>query len=155
MTQLSEQCAAEIITVVPLVTRVLRAEMRHHSQPHLSLSQLRVLHFLNRKPQSSLSEVADYLDVTRPTMSVMVERLVQRGLVHRMDDINERRRIRLTLTATGIAELGAVYNATLANLASRLEALSVEQSRQVMAGLSILEALFAESEVALHPSINA
>lgn len=140
----STQCAADIITVVPLMARVLRAEMRHHSQPHLSLSQLRVLHFLKRKPQSSLSEVADYLDVTRPTMSVMVDRLVQRDFVHRIDDANERRRIRLTLTPTGITELDSVYNATLANLASRLETLSAEQCQQVMAGLSILGELFTD-----------
>lgn len=70
------------MTVIPVVTRFLRAELRTHGQPHFSLSQLRVLYFLNRQPQASLSEVADYLDVTRPTMSAMVERLVQRNLVN-------------------------------------------------------------------------
>jgi DNA-binding MarR family transcriptional regulator len=148
VTQFSAQCAAKIIAVVPLITRVLRAEMRHHGQPRLSLSQLRVLHFLKRKPQSSLSDLADYLDVTRPTMSVMVERLVQRGFVHRIDNENERRRVVLTLTSAGISELEAVYNATLANIADRLEALSGEQCQQVMAGLSILEGLFADVEAA-------
>lgn len=64
------------MTVVPAITRFLRAELRRHGHPQFSLSQLRVLYFLNRRPQASLSEVADYLDVTRPTMSAMIERLV-------------------------------------------------------------------------------
>ncbi|GAB4381420.1 MAG: hypothetical protein Kow00121_39900 [Elainellaceae cyanobacterium] len=133
------------MTVVPAMTRFLRSEIRHHGQPHLSLSQLRVLYFLDRKRQSSLSEVADYLDVTLPTMSAMIERLVQRGLVQRIADPHERRRLVLTLTEAGSAEMERVYGATLAGVASRLEGLSDEQLNQVMAGLLILENLFADS----------
>lgn len=140
------QCAANIMTVVPVVTRFLRAELRSQGQPHLSLSQLRVLRFLQRQPQSSLSEVADYLDVTRPTMSAMVERLVQRGLVQRLVDPQERRRIALTLTATGLSLLDEVYGATLATVAHRLERLSEEQLAHVTAGLLILANLLSDAE---------
>ncbi|MBD2234514.1 MarR family winged helix-turn-helix transcriptional regulator [Phormidium tenue] len=132
------------MTTVPAVTRFLRAGIRRHGKPHLSLSQLRVLYFLRRRSQSSLSEVADYLDVTRPTMSVMVERLVQRGLVNRISDPVERRRIILTLTPAGAAEMERVYDATLQTVADRLEGLSEEQLQQVRAGLVILSALFDE-----------
>lgn len=132
------------MTVIPVVTRFLRAELRNHGQPHFSLSQLRVLYFLNRQPQASLSEVADYLDVARSTMSAMIERLVQRNLVHRQDDPHERRRIALSLTPHGTAELERVYEATLASVAQRLQGLSDEQTAQVMKGLAILEAVFAE-----------
>ncbi|MGB3517922.1 MAG: MarR family transcriptional regulator [Elainellaceae cyanobacterium] len=144
-TMTPDQCAVDVLTVIPLVTRWLRAEMRHQGQPHLSLSQLRVLHFLHRRPQSSLSELADYLDVTRPTMSVMVDRLVQRGWVHRQDDVQERRRIALTLTEAGTAQLEQVYGATLTQISQRLQSLSAEQCQQVMAGLSVLSSVFAEA----------
>ena len=139
------QSAASLMTVIPAVTRFLRAELRQHGQPNFSLSQLRVLYFLNRKPQSSLSEVADYLDVTRPTMSAMIERLVQRGFVQRVDDPQERRRVILTLTHNGTAELEKVYGATLASVAGHLEGLSEEQLHQLMAGLSVLERLFSDA----------
>lgn len=141
----SHACAANIMTVVPAVTRFLRAELRRHGHPQFSLSQLRVLYFLNRRPQASLSEVADYLDVTRPTMSAMIERLVQRGIVARVDDPQERRRVALTLTAAGTAELDQVYGAAIASVAQRLAGLSDDQIAQVMAGLAILEGVFAES----------
>ncbi|MGF1519386.1 MAG: MarR family winged helix-turn-helix transcriptional regulator [Nodosilinea sp.] len=138
------QCATDLMTVVPAVTRFLRAGIRGHGKPHLSLSQLRVLYFLRRRSQSSLSEVADYLDVTRPTMSAMVERLVQRGLVDRISDPKERRRIIITLTAVGTAEMERVYDATLATVADRLAGLSAAQLQQVQAGLAILGDLFDE-----------
>ncbi|MEA5448701.1 MarR family transcriptional regulator [Leptolyngbya sp. CCNP1308] len=143
----STQCAADIMTAVPAVTRFLRAGIRRHGKPHLSLSQLRVLYFLRRRSQSSLSEVADYLDVTRPTMSAMVERLVQRGLVNRISDPVERRRIILTLTAEGTVEMERVYDATLQTVADRLEGLSEAQLQQVKAGLAVLTNIFEEPAV--------
>ncbi|PSN12339.1 MarR family transcriptional regulator [filamentous cyanobacterium CCT1] len=133
-----------MMTTVPAVTRFLRAGIRRHGKPHLSLSQLRVLYFLRRRSQSSLSEVADYLDVTRPTMSAMVERLVQRGLIDRAGDPIERRRIILTLTPAGEAEMTRVYDATLQTVADRLAGLSEAQLQQVMAGLAVLSELFDE-----------
>ncbi|MBD2108774.1 MarR family transcriptional regulator [Nodosilinea sp. FACHB-13] len=142
----SAQCAANIMTAVPAVTRFLRAGIRRHGKPQLSLSQLRVLYFLRRRSQASLSEVADYLDVTRPTMSAMVERLVQRGLVNRVSDPVERRRIILTLTAEGAAEMERVYDATLQTVAHRLKSLSESQLQQVRAGLEILSSIFEEPE---------
>ncbi|WP_347404917.1 MarR family transcriptional regulator [Nodosilinea sp. LEGE 06152] len=138
------QCAADLMTTVPAVTRFLRAGIRRHGKPHLSLSQLRVLYFLRRRSRSSLSEIADYLDVTRPTMSAMVERLVQRGLVNRISDPVERRRIILTLTAEGAAQMERVYDTTLQTVADRLAALSETQLQQVQAGLAILADLFDE-----------
>lgn len=140
----STQCATDLMTVVPAVTRFLRADIRRHGKPQLSLSQLRVLYFLRRRSQSSLSEVADYLDVTRPTMSAMVERLVQRGLVNRISDPAERRRIILTLTTEGAAEMERVYDATLQTVADRLANLPAADLQQVQAGLAILGDLFDE-----------
>lgn len=138
------QCAADVMTTVPAVTRFLRSGIRRHGKPHLSLSQLRVLYFLRRRSRSSLSEVADYLDVTRPTMSAMVERLVQRGLIDRTADPTERRRIILTLTPEGTAEMERVYDATLHTVAEHLAGLSEAQLQQVQAGLAILGDLFDE-----------
>jgi DNA-binding MarR family transcriptional regulator len=78
-------------------------------------------------------------------MSVMVDRLVQRGWVHRQDDVQERRRIALTLTEAGTAQLEQVYGATLTQISQRLQSLSAEQCQQVMAGLSVLSSVFAEA----------
>lgn len=43
-------------------------------------------------PEASLSALAENLGVSRPTASVLVDRLVQRGLVARGTDPAERRR---------------------------------------------------------------
>jgi len=138
------QCAATVMDVVPAAIRYLRSEMRQQSQSLLTLTQLRVLHFLQRYPRASLSEVADYLDVTRSTMSATIERLVQRGLVDRAEDPQERRRVILTLTATGVQQLQQVSDATHTKVADALAHLSEPQLRQIIQGLALLGDVFQD-----------
>lgn len=132
------QCAETVMDVIPAVIRYLRTEMRQQSQSLLTLTQLRVLGFLRRHPQASLSDVADYLDVTRSTMSTMIDRLVQRGLVDRAEDPQERRRVTLTLTPLGQEHLQHVSEATCTKVADALAHLSKPQLRQIMQSLALL-----------------
>ncbi|HEY9651581.1 MAG TPA: MarR family transcriptional regulator [Coleofasciculaceae cyanobacterium] len=140
----SEQCAIKVMEVVPKVMRFMRAEARQQQQPFLSLSQLRVLGFLERCPEASLSEVADYFDVSRSSMSAMIERLVQRRLVNRIEDPKERRRVNLTLTTTGTEYLHQVYEVIRSQLADALANLSDAQLRQVMEGIALLGEAFKD-----------
>lgn len=132
------QCAVTVMDIVPAVIRYLRAEMRQQSQSVLTLTQLRVLGFLRRHPQASLSDVADYLDVTRSTMSTMIDRLVQRGLVDRTEDPQERRRVIISLTPIGQEHFQHVSDATSTKVADALTRLSPSQLRQIMQGLTLL-----------------
>ncbi len=144
-TQLTpEQCAAQVMEVVPKVIRFMRAETRRQQEPFLSLSQLRVLAFLERCPKASLSEVADYLDVSRSSMSAMIERLVQRGLVDRMEDPQERRRVILTVTTTGVDYLHQVSETTCSQVAGVLASLSEVQLLQVLQGMALLGEVFKD-----------
>lgn len=140
----SEQCATKVMEVVPKVMRFMRAEARQQQQPFLSLSQLRVLGFLERCPEASLSEVADYFDVSRSSMSAMIERLVQRNLVNRIEDPKERRRVNLTLTTTGTEYLHQVYEVIRSQLADVLANLSDAQLHQVMEGIALLGEAFKD-----------
>ncbi len=51
----------------------------------------------------SPSELADRLLVTRGGMTKRIDRLVQRGLVRRQRDLDDRRAVAVSLTADGIA----------------------------------------------------
>lgn len=142
-----EECAATLMEMLPQVVRQLRAEMRRQAAPFLSLSQLRALIYLQRCPQGSLSQVADYLDVSLPTMSAMMQRLVERGWVERTEDPQQRRRLKLSLTAAGEAQLQQTLTATQAYLATRLARLLPSQRSQIQAGITLLaESLSEEAE---------
>ena len=70
----------------------------------LSLSQYRLLAFLSQGDWAA-SAVADWLDVTRPSVTGLVDGLVKRGLVERRPSTDDRRRVDHVLTPAGRAAL--------------------------------------------------
>lgn len=139
-----EACAREIMDTVPRVMQLIRAEMRRHRPGQLSVPQFRALLFLDRHPEASLSALAEHLGVSRPTASVLVERLVQRGLVARETDPAERRRAMLRLTPAGQRQLAEARQHTLARLAERLAGLGDAELACLLEGLRLLQRLLGE-----------
>lgn len=119
--------------------RLLREEMRRQAGAGLSVPQLRALAFLGRTPGASLTALAGFLGVAGPTASVMVSRLVERGLVRRGGDPEERRCVRLTLTARGATLLERSRAHARARLARRLEGLAGPELEAVSSGLALLD----------------
>jgi len=137
-----DQCAREVLETVPLVMRTVRAEMRCHRTADLSVPQFRTLNFLNRQAGASLSQVAEHIGLTLPSISLLVDGLVERKLILRNTSAADRRRITLTLTARGHSLLDAAHGATQAALAERLAALSAKDQMIVAQAMQALHPLF-------------
>jgi MarR family transcriptional regulator, lower aerobic nicotinate degradation pathway regulator len=98
-----------LVQVSFAVTAVLS---RVAAEQGLSLTQLRVLGILrDRKP--TMAELADYLGLERSTVSGLIDRAVQRGLVEKSTDPADGRSVRVSLTAQArrlaggiVAEIG-------------------------------------------------
>ena len=123
---------------VPPVMRLLRYEMRREAGGALSVAQFRVLAFLGRNHDASLSAVAGFIGVADATASAMVERLVRRGLVVREGDPEERRRVRLRLTGEGSALLEHAGARTRRRVARRLSSLRPAELAALARGLGLL-----------------
>jgi DNA-binding MarR family transcriptional regulator len=67
----------------------------------LTLSQLRILFHLYYHDGKIMSEIAAFLQVSDPTATGIVDRLVQRGLVERVADPADRRRVQVELSSVG------------------------------------------------------
>lgn len=143
MTVSPDDCAHEVLDVVPLVMRTIRTEMRSHRAADLSVPQFRVLVFLARADGASLSDVAAHLGLTPPTTSVMVDGLVSRGLVAREAHPEDRRRITLRLTPTGQAAMASAQQSTRACLAERLVALPEAERLVIVQAMDTLRQVFA------------
>lgn len=135
-------CAHAIVEVAPAIVQAIRMETRAEGRHDLTVPQFRTLVFLGREPGSSLSAAADYIGLTLPTMSVLVEALVQRNLISRVPDLRDRRRVLLSLTEEGRTLLERVLQATEGSIAGLFTGLSLEEREAVMRGLSILRPLF-------------
>ena len=75
-----------------------RAGMKEHG---LGASQVFVLHELRRDAPLSINELADRTLTDQSTVSVVVSKLIDKGLVMREHAEDDARRLQLTLTAKG------------------------------------------------------
>ena len=137
------ECAHEILDGVPMIFRVIREQLRKHGAREMSLPQYRTLAFVYRNEGASLSEVCDFIGLTLPTMSTLVDGLVVRGLVNRRTDPEDRRRMTLTLTQAGRARLQSARAATISYLEERLRPLSASDRTTITLSMRILTELFA------------
>lgn len=141
---LVDQCAQAVMDTVPPVMRVIRAEVRRQGAPHFSIPQLRTLAFLHRRPGACLFHLAEYLGVSRPTASTLVERLVQRGMVARATNPEERRRVALTLTPAGARHFRQARQSAQTWMAAVLAKQSVTTLRRITEGMSLLDKTLRE-----------
>ena len=139
------ECAHEILDGVPMVFRVIRAELRKYGAKEMSVPQYRTLAFVYRNEGASLSEVCDHIGLTIPTISVLVDGLVARGLVNRRTDPEDRRRMTLTLTQVGRARLQSAHAATMAYLEERVRQLSASDRATITQAMQMLRELFTGS----------
>jgi len=70
--------------------------------PDLTMQQVRVLGQIVKKPGISGHELGELMQISAPTASGLIDRLVEKGLVTRFDDPDDRRVRRLRPTSDGI-----------------------------------------------------
>jgi DNA-binding MarR family transcriptional regulator len=88
------------------VVRALRLNTRSiEGKLGISLAQLFVLQQLADKPADSLNELAERTATHQSSVSVVVRRLVEHGLVTRVASTADRRRVQIALTPAGHATL--------------------------------------------------
>ncbi len=144
MGAIADEAAGRVLDVVPIVMSVIRGHMRQFRDCDLSIPQFRTLAYLNREPGASLSGVADYIGLTLPAMSRLIDGLVERKLILRQIPAGDRRKITLNLTARGRTTLESTLEKTQEHLAEHLEGLSAEDYRVVIRAMDVLRPLFAE-----------
>lgn len=145
-----ENAARLILRAVPLVMRTMRAEMRTCRTIPLSVLQFRALYYVKRHSQASLSDVAAHVGVTLPSMSRLVDGLVDRKLLTRRGSAGDRRRLTLRLTGSGQTLVRTAHKFTEASIASRVSALDRGDLATVVRSMELLYPLFSGAETRGH-----
>ncbi len=148
----AETCARAILDTVPAIMQAIRVEMRLERMHDLSVPQFRTLAYIGRHPGCSLSDVAEFIGLTLPSMSVLINGLVNEGLVQREHSLIDRRRVMLNLTEAGAAVHRRARDGTMTWLRERLALLSAEECRAVVQAMELLTPLFAAERGAAHES---
>jgi DNA-binding MarR family transcriptional regulator len=146
MTPTSQECAREVLDVIPLVMRSLRAEFRSHRGKEISIPQYRALMYLRRSPGASLANVAEYLGITSPSTSKLVNDLVERDLIDRQTSPVDRRKITLILTPKGLDLAQTSLRQTQAAYVERFATLPGETLALITQAMRELRTIFSSAE---------
>jgi DNA-binding MarR family transcriptional regulator len=138
-------CGREVLDVVPLAMRAIRAELRKHGAKEVSVPQFRTLAYLNQHEGTSLSDVAEHIGLTLPSMSALVDSIVMKGLVIRQTHPEDRRRMTLTLTERGRATLRVAHEAAASYLEEKIGQLSATERATVIEAMQVLKRIFRKA----------
>jgi DNA-binding MarR family transcriptional regulator len=81
--------------------RVYRKEPEYGALFHLTITQLHYLHSIDARPAVTASELAEYFQVKKSTVTNIIGRLVKQGYVIRRQSLSDGRIFHLSLTAEG------------------------------------------------------
>ncbi len=137
-------CAHSIIEIVPRLSRLMRKDLRLHSEGLFTEPQFRVMARLYREGPQCLSGLADLQGVSLPTMSKLVQGLEARGLVGRERDETDRRRIVLALTPVGRSAYEDLLRCTEQHIVEWIGALRGAERAEVIQVLGLLDGLFSQ-----------
>jgi DNA-binding MarR family transcriptional regulator len=145
MTWTEEQDTEELLRILPLLNRVIGAEVRAVAGEETTMAQFRVLAQLAEEPRT-LSVLARWRRVSLQAMSGVVQGLVERGWVERMPDPRDRRQQLLHLTGRGQAHYTQAQAHILDRLRPLLAALSPAELAAVAQALAALGRVFAPGD---------
>ena len=135
-----ERLAAELRLVVMRLARRLRQQAPADVTP----SMLSALTVVERLGPITLGDLAGFERVRPPTMTRIVARLEEDGLVEREPDESDGRVTRLRLSSAGRKLISKNRTRKDAYLADRLEQLSPRERSRLQGGIEVIQRLLDE-----------
>ncbi len=110
----------KLIDIVLKKSEQLEEEMKEQSDlKNLTLKQLHCIEIIKQENNPSLSELAEVLEITKPSMTIMIDRLAKHGYLDKVKSDQDRRSAHVHLTAKGI-QASELHEKVHSEFASRL-----------------------------------
>jgi DNA-binding MarR family transcriptional regulator len=136
----------ELLDLVSVAKRLVRQEFKSESGAGLpTLTQFRILHRIKNGVQH-VGQLAEAFGISQPATSIMVNTLVQEGLLKRVPHPTDRRQIELHLTTKANAHLETGYRRAFATIDGKLSSLSAAKKKAIAKQLRELTDLLAMAE---------
>ena len=126
------------------VTRLNR-RLRQNSLADVSPAQASMLATIEKLIKPTLGDLAKAEQIQPPSVTRLVQSLVDASLCTRTVDENDRRAQRVELTAQGRKELQSIRRKKTVWLSSRLEELSTAEQKKAAELATLLEKILGES----------
>lgn len=140
-----EELTHELLAVLPLLNRIVAAEVRREAGEATTMPQFRVLAELADAPLTP-SALAKRRRVSLQSISELVQVLVERGWIMRTPDPHDRRQHALHLTDNGRKHYEQAQHQTLRRLVPLMRALDDSERAAVQRALPALRRVLVGEE---------
>lgn len=115
------------------IHRKMRAKLSNElSQGEITIPQYHILDYLHNKGESVMREIADYLFVTPPAVTGLVDKLVKMQLIRRVFSPSDRRIIIISLTPKGKTVIAKIKNQSNELFGSLFKEFSVQEKKSFL-----------------------
>ncbi|MDQ3870055.1 MAG: MarR family transcriptional regulator [Chloroflexota bacterium] len=135
-----------VAELAPFIARRQRFMARQWCRQAVSMTHLHVLLLLETEGPLTMGRLAEHLDASLPSVTGIVTRMEERGLVQRTHGEDDRRLVLVRLTDTGRAALEETDFLRRQHVSRVLETLSPEQQRNLLRAIRDLRTAFEQIE---------
>jgi len=138
--------------IAPLLSRQRGAWAARCHARGVSITHLQVLTLLDEEGPVSMSRLAETLDVSLPSVSGIIGRMAERGLVERVADAADRRVVLARLTSAGSGLISELERIRLDRLNAVVRRLDESQQANLLQAVRDLRVAFAAESASDHPN---
>lgn len=124
----------------------LRYQVKNQVDCDLTISQFKVLFMINNLKICNMSSLSDEMEVSKGTMTTMLDKLVEYGLVQRSSSMRDRRTVFVELTDQGQEIVKNMNEKLQLSFTKIVNQLDDKQQEEIYVGLSRLNQLFKEGK---------
>ena len=147
----------EILVKLRKIIRSINLESKKiHKEFGISIPQLLVLQYLSEQADQKASgkDIKNYINLNASTVSGIVHRLEEKGLVARLPNSKDKRGMFITLTAKGADLLKESPTTLQEKMSKRLKSLSQKQIEDLNSSIEILTQLMDAEDLDAAPLIT-
>ena len=115
-----------------VIKEFMRSQTTAFHKIKITMPQCIVLEFLSHGDESKMTDIAKFINVSTAALTQVVERLVRDGYVVRAKDPNDRRIIRIKLTAKGTRTITDIVNKRKEMVMKMFSVISTEEREQYL-----------------------
>ena len=149
----SKQVLIKQVTIA--IEEFLNTAPRNVSQDwfksNLTMAQVRMMLLIEELPGSRMGDLANSLGISMPSATGIADQLVNKQLIERLPDVEDRRSILCYLTGSGLDITRRLTAARRSNSAIRLEPLSSNELHQLLAAMNTAIKAINKAKAAQNP----
>lgn len=141
-----DEVSESFLKIFPVVIQYIIHLGDTLSDPKYSYQEYQTLHVLKKFGKLPISKVGDMLLISKPRMTLLVDKLTVAGLIERIPDKKDRRIIKIALTEKGIAFNAAHSQNLKEGVIERFHKLNEDEMDEFLAAMKIIQDIMSKTK---------